>query len=107
MRLDAYRRWVAAVPENPWALNAYARDLAQCEEKSLRDPKKAIELATRACTSTKRRAPVMLAGLAIAYQADGRLKSALEMKEAAILAIPAKASESQHKEITSALADIK
>jgi tetratricopeptide (TPR) repeat protein len=66
------------------AMRWLAWGYATCPVDSLRNGKKAIELARVACENTNMKDPFYLDTLAAAYAEDGDLKSALEWQEKAI-----------------------
>ena len=68
----------------PMALNSFAWFLVTASEKSLRDPRRALDLAKLAVTATKEKDPAILDTLAEAYHANGMFKEAVE----AALSVP-------------------
>jgi len=64
-------------PDNLGVMIAFAWLLATCPEQGVRDGTRAIELAERACTITKRSDPKALATLAAAYAEAGKFTEAV------------------------------
>ena len=58
--------------------------LAVSDDPTVRDPKKAIDIAERVCESTNNQEPSALDALAVAYAADGRFSDAVNAAEKAI-----------------------
>ena len=71
-------------PYQPDTLNTMARIFATTSEKNLRDPKKAIELARRACELTNFKQPVILYTLSIACASAGQFPQAIENAQKAL-----------------------
>jgi tetratricopeptide (TPR) repeat protein len=67
-------------PEDPEALNRLAWLLAVCSEPKVRDSKKAIELARKACDLAGNRSPHMLDTLAAALAAEGDFAEATQVE---------------------------
>jgi len=65
-------------------LNNLAYVIASQTDETLKDPKKAIQLANRACELTEFKKPGILDTLAVAYAADGRFTEAIETIQKAI-----------------------
>lgn len=75
---------VRCEPENAEALNRLAWLLAVCPEANMRDGKKAVELARRACSLTKNESPYFLDTLAAGLAETGDFPEAVEMQKRAI-----------------------
>jgi tetratricopeptide (TPR) repeat protein len=71
-------------PKDAYALNNYAWLLATCREKSVRDDKKAVELATRSCRLTDWKDAGGLLALAAAHAENGNFKEAVRLERRAI-----------------------
>src|SRR5262249_34558720 len=71
-------------PELPLVCGAHAWFLAVCPKDALRDGKKAVGLATRACELTGWKEAVHLAGLAAAHAECGNFKEAARLERKAI-----------------------
>ncbi len=71
-------------PDNPDALNRLAWLLAVCPEASLREGKKALELARRACVLTQNQSPFFLDTLAAALAETGDFAEASKTQGRAI-----------------------
>ena len=76
------------MPGQPMALNSFAWFLVTTSEKSLRDPRRALDLARLAVTATKEKDPAILDTLADAYHANGMFKEAVETEEKAAALAP-------------------
>ncbi len=86
--LAAYEQALRADPEDESALNDLAWFLATCPEARLRDGKRAVELATRACEVTGRSSPSHLDTLAAAHAEAGDFETAVEVQREAIGMLP-------------------
>ena len=75
---------VRCEPENPEALNRLAWLLAVCPEAGMRDGKKAMELARRACSLNKNESPYFLDTLAAALAETGDFAEASKMQNRAL-----------------------
>ncbi|MCF8110771.1 MAG: fused MFS/spermidine synthase [Desulfobacteraceae bacterium] len=93
---DHLREAVRLKPDMAQALNILAWIQATVKERSLRDPKSAVENAKKACSLTGEKSPVMLTTLAIAYNAAGR---PAEAEKTAALALK-KARDSGRKDLS-------
>jgi tetratricopeptide (TPR) repeat protein len=71
-------------PENPDALNRLAWLLAVCPEAGIREGKKALDLARRACTLTQNQSPYFLDTLAAAFAETGDFAEAGKVQGRAI-----------------------
>jgi tetratricopeptide (TPR) repeat protein len=71
-------------PDHALALNNKAWLLATCPDKRVRDGKKALELATKACELTEWKAPMYFDSLAGAYAELGNFDKAVEWMEKAL-----------------------
>ncbi len=83
---DAVEQYSDAVKTNPdfvAALNNLAWMLATDRDPQIRDGRRAIELAERACQLTEWKLPVLIGTLAAAYAEAGRFKDAIMMGEKA------------------------
>lgn len=74
--IDDYAACVALTPRSVRALNNLAALLAECPDASLRDPKRAIAHAEKACELTKWKDWQVLDTLAAAYGASGDFAAA-------------------------------
>ena len=79
----AFRRALGAQPEWPTALGALAWLHATSGDPEVRDPRAAVELATRAADLSGRQDVAVLDALAAAYAADDRFDEATRTAEAA------------------------
>lgn len=75
---------VKAEPDNSGALNNLAWTLATSTDDSLRDGKRALELATKACEVTKYKAAHILSTLASAYAETGDFENARKWSQKAV-----------------------
>ena len=80
-------------PGSARAYNERAWLLATCRVEKFRDPRKAVELATRACELTGGKNPRYLATLAAACSETGDFKGATHNQEKALALLDAKAPE--------------
>jgi tetratricopeptide (TPR) repeat protein len=80
----AYEEAVRDEPENALPLNNLAWILSTCPDATLRDGKRAVELATHACELTERDNVNFLDTLAAAFAETGNFKAAVEMQRKAI-----------------------
>jgi tetratricopeptide (TPR) repeat protein len=71
-------------PEESGVLNNYAWTLATSPVDELRDGKRAIEMATKACELTEYKAPHILSTLAASYAETGDFDKAIEWTQKAI-----------------------
>ena len=71
-------------PESPDALNRLAWLMAVCPESNLREGKKALELARRACALTQNQSPYFLDTLAAAFAETGDFAEASKTQTQAI-----------------------
>lgn len=77
---EAAQHWDAVLkiaPDNSDALNNFAWLLATCPEPSVRDGKRAVELASQACQLTRFKVTYCLGTLAAAYAEAGRFDDAI------------------------------
>lgn len=72
------------MPDDSGTLNNLAWVLCTSPNDELRDPKRAIELAKKACELTEYKAAHILSTLAAAYADSGDMKSALEWSQKAV-----------------------
>ena len=72
------------MPDDSGTLNNLAWVLCTSPQDDLRDPKRAIELAKKACELTEYKAAHILSTLAAAYADSGDMKSALEWSQKAV-----------------------
>jgi tetratricopeptide (TPR) repeat protein len=83
--VEHYREALRIRPDFPEALNNLALILATTEEKDMRDPKRAMPLAERACELTLHRNPDYLNTLAGACAQAGRFEEAAAAEQRACL----------------------
>jgi len=84
--IDDYEAALKKDPTDSGVLNNLAWILATSPEPKLRNGKRAIELATKACEETDYKAAHILSTLAAAYAETGEFKSAIEWSEKAVKA---------------------
>lgn len=82
--LTDYNRAIQFGPENPDLYNNRAWLLAACPRKEVRDGKRAIEGARKACDLTKWRDPGSLDVLAVAYAETGDFMEAIKCAKKAL-----------------------
>jgi tetratricopeptide (TPR) repeat protein len=87
-----FQRAVQLEPDYPWRKNTLAWLLATCPEASLRNGKKAVELARQANALTGGENPIILHTLAAAFAEAGRYSEAVETAQHAL-----RLAESQSK----------
>lgn len=78
-----YEQSLALDPDNPEALNNLAWLLTSAPDAALRDGRRAVTLAQRACELTKQQSPLLLGTLAAAYAETGDFAQAIATAEAA------------------------
>jgi len=81
--LELYEQAIRVSPNHIPALNNLAWLLATHHEDSVRDGKRAVELAERACELTDRKQAVLMGTLAAAYAEAGQYPEAVTMAERA------------------------
>jgi tetratricopeptide (TPR) repeat protein len=81
--IEAYQHVLASDPGMAAAANNLAWILACNQDASIRDPKKARELAEAACQKTNYQEPAYLDTLAVAAAAGGDFKTAIKMAQQA------------------------
>ena len=86
--LEAFAEGVKRQPKNANIHNEYAWRLATCPVAKFRDGKKAVPLATTACTLTKWSDPNLVDTLAAAYAEAGRFAEAVEWQQRALEILP-------------------
>jgi tetratricopeptide (TPR) repeat protein len=86
LRLERYeeamedcRKVIALTPHHTEALHGLARLYATCPKKSVRDGKKAVELATQVCRGTEWKNAAHLDTLAAAFAEDGQFAAAIRI----------------------------
>ena len=82
--IEDYNKAIKLAPENDGILNNLAWVLSTSPEDKLRDGKRAVELAKKACEVTNFEAPHILSTLAAAYAESGDFKSAIEWSTKAV-----------------------
>jgi tetratricopeptide (TPR) repeat protein len=76
-----YTEAIRLTPENAGAHNNLAWLLATCPEQGIRDGKKSVEHATKACELEKWQSPISLDTLAAAYAETGNFAEAIKYQE--------------------------
>jgi tetratricopeptide (TPR) repeat protein len=71
-------------PNQPEILNTFAWTLLTCSDQTLRDSRKALELAQKACELTQSKHPGYLNTLAVAYGKNNNLSEAINISEEAV-----------------------
>jgi arylsulfatase A-like enzyme/Tfp pilus assembly protein PilF len=71
-------------PKQPGVLNTLAQTLLNCPNKALRDPYKAVELASQACRLTRSEDPMHLNTLTVAYFTIKNYSEAVKTSEKAL-----------------------
>jgi hypothetical protein len=92
------QRWMKKAEYQRGWLNAQAWWMLTCEDRKLRDPKKALSLAEKANELARGKDSAILDTLALAYFQNGRKKEAVETQKKALAALPKKAPEKVRKE---------
>ncbi len=87
-------RILQSAPEDPTAMKTLASLLATSSDAAIRDGKRAVALAQRACHGPGQINPVLLEALAAAYAEAGRFPEAIATAEKAIQLLPATAKAS-------------
>jgi tetratricopeptide (TPR) repeat protein len=82
--VDDYRQAIRLDPKDADACGGLAWLLATCPEANVRDGKRAVEQATRACELTSWEAPYFLAVLAAAWAEFGDFEEALKWQQRAL-----------------------
>jgi tetratricopeptide (TPR) repeat protein len=82
--LQDYNEALRLDPGHVLTLNSKAGLLATCSVEKIRDGKKAVELATRACELTKWKNPAYLSTLAACCAETGDFAKAVEWQEKAL-----------------------
>lgn len=82
--IDDFELLLKETPDDDSVLNNFAWVLATSPEDDLRDGKRAIELATRACEVTEYKKPHILSTLAAAYAETGDFKTAMKWSKKAV-----------------------
>ena len=77
--LDCYDRLIAADPNSIAGLNNLAWMLATHKDNDIRNGKRAVELAQRACEITQWKIPILIGTLAAAYAESGDFTNAVQM----------------------------
>jgi tetratricopeptide (TPR) repeat protein len=86
--LTAYEEAVRDEPENATPLNNLAWLLSTCPDATLRDGRRAVELATRVCKLAERENSSFLDTLAAAFAETGDFKAAVETQREAMALLP-------------------
>ena len=86
-------RMVELIGKNPAKMNNVAWILVSNHDRSIRDGKYAIKLATQACELTGWKQPQMIDTLAGAYAQNGQFDKAVEWQEKAVALAPKKHRE--------------
>jgi tetratricopeptide (TPR) repeat protein len=81
-----FNRAIKANPKNDSAYNGLAWALSTATDEKLRDGKRAVELATKACELTEWKNPFHLSALAAAYAEAGDFKQAVRWHKKAMAA---------------------
>ena len=92
---EAFQKGLGLNPELAVILNETAW-LYATADAPVRNPEKAVELATKAANLTHNRQPAILDTLAEAYFAAGNREKAVEVEKRAILLAPARADLQEH-----------
>jgi tetratricopeptide (TPR) repeat protein len=79
-----YNRGIEIAPEDTGILNNLAWVLATSPKDELRDPKRALKLATKACEETQYQQAHILSTLAAAYAENGDFAKAVEWSKKAV-----------------------
>ncbi len=79
-----FSRALKLKPEDTTLLNNLAWVLATSPEDGLRDGKRAVELATKACEQTEYKTPHILSTLAAALAEDGNFETAIKWSQQAV-----------------------
>jgi len=79
-----FSRAVKLQPENATLLNNLAWVLATSPEDGLRDGKRAVELASKACELTDYKTPHILSTLAASFAEDGEFENAIKWSQQAV-----------------------
>lgn len=94
--LRAIASYTAATNADPHHFEAYnnlAWVLANCQQKELRSPKRAVEMATKACKITNYQNWYCVGTLAASYARSGKFKEAAAIQKKAIDVMPRGTSE--------------
>ena len=91
-----YELVLAAQPNNPRALGYVAGSLATNPTEAMRDGRRAVELAQKACKLTDYKDAVMLDTLASAYAETGDFESAVKWSEMAVKLAQVPRRNTQH-----------
>ena len=96
-----FNRALAFEPKEPGLLNNLAWVLATSPIDKLRDGKRAVELATKACEETEYKKAYILSTLAAAYAESGDMKKAVQWSEKSLATGSDEHKESLKKELAS------
>ncbi len=80
-------------PKQPEILNTFAWTLLTCSDQTLRDSRKALELAQKACGLTQSKHPQYMNTLAVAYAKNNNLSEAIKISEKAVALEQAKGNQ--------------
>jgi tetratricopeptide (TPR) repeat protein len=100
-----YEKMLALEPDDSHVLNNLAWVLATSPDEKLRDGKRAIELATKACELTKYKEAHILSTLGAGYAETGDFQTAIQWSQKAVELAGEEQLEALNKELESYRAD--